>query len=91
MAVLSDLVSRVRLELGDMPKQFTYTATGDGTTKDFDIKIKPLDDTTLVVTVNGTPLLTAPPTVTSTSPLVAPAGTVITILLALHDVVAVSA
>ena len=53
MAVLSDLVSRVRLELGDMPKQFTYTATGDGTTKDFDTKIKPLEDTTLVVTVNN--------------------------------------
>lgn len=56
MAVLSDLISRVRLELGDMPKQFTYTVTGDGVTKDFDTKIKPLEDTTLVVTVNGTPL-----------------------------------
>ena len=53
MAVLSDLVSRVRLELGDMPKQFTSTFTGDGTTKDFDTKIKPLEDTTLVVTVNN--------------------------------------
>lgn len=53
MAVLSDLISRVRLELGDMPKQFTYTATGDGVTKDFDTKIKPLEDTTLVVTVNN--------------------------------------
>lgn len=53
MAVLSDLVSRVRLELGDMPKQFTFTATGDGVTKDFDTKIKPLEDTTLVVTVNN--------------------------------------
>jgi hypothetical protein len=56
VAVLSDLISRVRLELGDMPKQFTFTATGDGVTKDFDTKIKPLEDTTLVVTVNGTPL-----------------------------------
>ena len=53
MAVLSDLVSRVRLELGDMPKQFTSTFTGDGSTKDFDTKIKPLEDTTLVVTVNN--------------------------------------
>jgi hypothetical protein len=53
VAVLSDLVSRVRLELGDMPKQFTSTFTGDGTTKDFDTKIKPLEDTTLVVTVNN--------------------------------------
>lgn len=56
MAVLADLVSRVRLELGDMPKQFSYTATGDGVTKDFDTKIKPLDSTTLLVTVNGTPI-----------------------------------
>jgi len=53
VAVLSDLVSRVRLELGDMPKQFTSTFTGDGTTKDFDTKIKPLEDTTLVVTSNS--------------------------------------
>lgn len=53
MAVLADLVSRVRLELGDLPKQFTYSATGDGVNKDFDTKIKPLEDTTLVVTVNN--------------------------------------
>jgi hypothetical protein len=53
VAVLSDLISRVRLELGDMPKQFTFTATGDGVTKDFDTKIKPLEDTTLVVTSNN--------------------------------------
>jgi hypothetical protein len=56
MAVLSDLVSRVRLELGDMPKQFSFTATGDGVNKDFDTKIKPLESTTLLVTVNGTPV-----------------------------------
>jgi hypothetical protein len=36
-----------------MPKQFTSTFTGDGSTKDFDTKIKPLEDTTLVVTVNN--------------------------------------
>lgn len=53
MAVLSDLISRVRLELGDMPKQFTFTATGDGSTTTFDTKIKPLEDTTLVVTSNN--------------------------------------
>lgn len=56
MALLTDLVSRVRLELGDMPKQFSYTATGDGVTKDFDTKIKPLESSTLLVTVNGTPV-----------------------------------
>lgn len=58
MAVLSDLVSRVRLELGDQPVQFTYTATGDGTTKDFTLKCKPVDPATLSVTVNGTPMPT---------------------------------
>ena len=53
MAVLTDLVSRVRLELGDMPTQFTYTTTGDGITKDFDLKYKPVEPTTLLVTVNN--------------------------------------
>ena len=56
MAVLTDLVSRVRLELGDMPTQFTFTATGNGTTKTFDLKVKPVENTTLLVTVNGAPL-----------------------------------
>ncbi len=56
MAILADIVSRVRLELGDLPKQFTYTATGDGSTKDFDLKTKPLDNATLVVTVNNSPV-----------------------------------
>ena len=58
MAVLSDLVSRVRLELGDLPKQFTFKATGDGVRKTFDLKIKPIENTTLLVTVNGNPIPT---------------------------------
>ena len=58
MAVLTDLVSRVRLELGDMPTQFTFTATGDGTTKSFDLKVKPVENTTLLVTVAGSPITT---------------------------------
>lgn len=58
MAVLTDLVSRVRLELGDLPAQFTYTATGNGTTKDFDLKQKPVENTTLLVTVAGSPVAT---------------------------------
>jgi hypothetical protein len=37
-------------------------------------------------TVNGTPLLNAPPTVTVTFPVVAPLGTVVTMLVADHDV-----
>ena len=56
MAILSDLVSRVRLELGDMPKQFSFTATGDGSTTDFDLKTKPVDNATLVVTVDNVPV-----------------------------------
>ena len=54
MAVLSDLLSRVRLELGDNAKQFTTTLTGDGVTKDFYMNVKPGDATYLTVTVNGT-------------------------------------
>ena len=56
MAVLSDLVSRVRMELGDLPKEFSAVATGDGVRKNFDIKQRPIDPTTLVVKVNGTPI-----------------------------------
>ena len=56
MALLSDLLSRVRLELGDLPKQFTFETTGTGTKKDFDIKTRPVDPTTLTVTVNGSPV-----------------------------------
>ena len=56
MAVLSDLVSRVRMELGDLPKEFSYTATGDGVRKDFDLKVRPVNPGTLVVKVNGTPI-----------------------------------
>jgi hypothetical protein len=39
-----------------------------------------------VVTVNGTPLLATPPTVTTTLPVVAPAGTCAVMLVALHPV-----
>jgi len=58
VALLADLVSRVRLELGDQPVQFTYKATGDGTTKDFTLECKPVDPTTLLVTVDGIPVPT---------------------------------
>ena len=53
MAVLSDLLSRVRLELGDNATQFTTNLTGDGSNKDFNLNVKPVDATYLVVTVNG--------------------------------------
>ena len=58
MAVLSDLISRVRLELGDQPVQFTFKATGDGVTKDFTLECKPVDPATLVVTKAGSPVAT---------------------------------
>lgn len=51
MALLSDLVSRVRLELGDQGKEFTFTALGDGVTKEFYLNNKPVDAYTLTVTV----------------------------------------
>ncbi len=53
MAVLSDLLSRVRLELGDSPVQFTTNLTGTGSVKDFYLEVKPVDATYLAVTVNG--------------------------------------
>ena len=56
MAILADLVSRTRLELGDLPKEFKWTGTGDGITKDYDVKLKPIDPDTLVVKVNGLPI-----------------------------------
>lgn len=56
MAVTADILYRVRLELGDLPKQFEFIATGDGSTKTFDCRVKPVDDATLTVTVNGVPI-----------------------------------
>ena len=56
MANLSDLTSRVRLELGDQPKQFSLTFTGDGATSDFPLAIHPIDPYTLEVYVNGGPV-----------------------------------
>jgi len=56
VAVISDLVSRVRMELGDLPKEFSATVTGDGVKKNFDIKQRPINPSTLVVKVNNTPI-----------------------------------
>jgi hypothetical protein len=50
VATLTDLINRVRLELGDLPSQFTTTLTGDGTTTDFYVKVKPIEAAYLVVT-----------------------------------------
>ena len=65
MARVSQIVDRVRLELGDMPKKFTYSSPGDGTSKIFDSKIKPLEPSSLVVEVRSPQ---------GTVPIPAPAG-----------------
>lgn len=54
MALLADIVTRVRTELGDLQKQFKFTATGTGALKDFYLNVKPVELTGLYVTVNGT-------------------------------------
>ena len=56
MAVLFDLTSRVRLELGDQAKQFSLTFTGDASTTDFPLAIHPIDVYTLGVYLNGSPV-----------------------------------
>jgi hypothetical protein len=56
VAVLTDLLSRLRLELGDAPKQFKYSGLGTGSEKDYYVNVKPLDLSSLVVTVAGTPV-----------------------------------
>ena len=83
MATLTDLVAKVRTELGDMPIQFTTTLVGDGTTKDFYLKVKPVEPAYLVVTsVSGSTsttvgtttagiATTGPTSVLATTPLVA--------------------
>ncbi len=56
MAVIADILYRVRLELGDLEKAFNWSDTGDGSTKVYDLRVKPVDPATLVVTVNNTPV-----------------------------------
>lgn len=54
MASLSDFVSKVRTELNDQSKQFSKSFTGDGVTTTFNLGYKPIDDSTLLVTVGST-------------------------------------
>lgn len=54
MAVLEDLLSAVRRELNDQPTPFTWTTVGDSATDTYTIGYKPLDSSTLVITVDGT-------------------------------------
>jgi len=65
VAILTDLISRVRLELGDQPVQFTTNLTGDGSTKDFYVKVKPLEPAYLVLTTTSGAVSTTTGTSTS--------------------------
>ena len=56
MAILSDLLAKVRLELADQPNTFSKTFAGDGSTKLFTLGYKPVDTLTLTVTVNNVPV-----------------------------------
>ena len=56
MANLTDLLSRVRTELGDQQKNFTFTANGDGSTVDFFVNNKPVELVNLQVLVDNSPI-----------------------------------
>ena len=56
MAVLEDLLSAVRRELGDVATPFTWTAFGDASTDTWTIGYKPLDLASLYITVDGSPI-----------------------------------
>lgn len=53
MATLSNLISRVRLELGDMGKSFVTQFVADGSTNRFNIHYSPLDSSQVYATLNG--------------------------------------
>jgi hypothetical protein len=57
MATLTDLITKVRTEINDQAKQFTKTFTGDGVTTTFNLGVKPVDSSTLLVKDNTTTLL----------------------------------
>ncbi|CAB4137923.1 hypothetical protein UFOVP325_145 [uncultured Caudovirales phage] len=58
MATTASLISRVRLELGDMGKTFVSQFVADGTTNRFKLHYSPLDATSVVVFNNGTEVTT---------------------------------
>jgi hypothetical protein len=53
VATLSNLIERVRLELGDLSKSFVEQIIADGTTNRFDLENAPVEGLSLNVTVNG--------------------------------------
>lgn len=58
MATTASLISRVRLELGDMGKTFVSQFVADGTTNRFKLHYSPLDAPSVVVFNNGTEVTT---------------------------------
>jgi hypothetical protein len=54
MATMSSLISRVRIELGDIEKAFVTQFVADGTTNRFVLHYSPLDGENLLVFKNGT-------------------------------------
>lgn len=56
MALLTDLVSRLRLELGDTAFPFQAQVVADGLTDRFDLPVEMIEETGLVVAVDGAPL-----------------------------------
>ena len=56
MAVLADLISKVRTEINDQAKQFTKTFACDGSTTTFNLGYKPVDPGTLLVKDNSSTL-----------------------------------
>ena len=56
MALLADILSRVRVELGDQQKNFTFSGVGDGSTKSFYLNAKPIEIGNLYITVAGSPI-----------------------------------
>lgn len=59
MATLTEINNRVRLELGDMAAGFSQSFVADGTSAIFNLDFYPLDATSVVVKVNGTPVSAA--------------------------------
>jgi hypothetical protein len=74
MATTASLVSRVRLELGDMGKSFVTQFVADGTTNRFQLHYAPLDAAAVVVFRNGT-------NITTTSSIEESTGTLVTDVL----------
>ena len=59
MATLSNLVNRVRLELGDLGKSFVTQFVADGTTNRFEIHYSPLDAAQVYASLNGVDVSTS--------------------------------